>query len=399
MRHVWFGVVLALGLPAASFGADWPHFLGPFSNGISPERGINKSWRQKPPKMLWRVSLSDNGYAGPSVSGGKVFIVDHQGGNDVVRAIDMRTGRDAWRCSYPDTATANYGYARATPTVNSGKVYTLSRLGVLNCLDAGRGKKLWSVDIVRQFGGKRGGWDLAGSPAIDGKKLIVVPGGASATVVALDKNTGKPIWRCAANDAAGYATPVVATLGGKRQYVIFSATKAMGVDAGSGRVLWSIPWRTQYDANAATPVAIGNSVFITSGYGHGGAMVDVSARGARIRWQNRDIQSQFSTPIVARGRIYCTSDTGNLVCMDARTGRALWKQTGFPKGGLVGVDGTLIAVNGRNGEVAMANLGAPGYQELGRFRPLGGESWTAPIVANGCLLLRNHQTLACFSLK
>lgn len=398
MRRVWVTVLAALSASAALQAADWPQFRGPACNGISPEKGIRRTWRPAP-RLLWQTRMSDNGYAGPSVAGGRVYIVDHQGRNDVVRAIDLNTGKDVWRFAYPDAANDNYGFARATPTVNGGKVYTLSRTGMVHCLDAARGKKIWGYNIITTFQGKPGGWDLAGSPFIDGNQLILVPGGATATVVAVNKNTGKPIWRCAANDAAGYATPVLATLAGKRQYLIFSATKLFGVETRTGRLLWSVPWKTQYDVNAASPIAIGNSVFITSNYGHGCALVDVTPSGARIRWQNREIQSQFSTPILARGMLFSTSDPGNLVCLDPRTGRVAWKQRGFEKGGIAAVDGMLIVVDGSNGDVALVSLDTARYRELGRFRPLGGQSWTAPVIADGKLILRNKQTLACFSLK
>ncbi|MDH7571487.1 MAG: PQQ-binding-like beta-propeller repeat protein, partial [Armatimonadota bacterium] len=140
--------------------ADWPRFLGPNGTGISPEKGINKNWKVKPPRVLWQVPLGDNGFAGPAVAGGRVYIVDHEGENDVVRALSLATGKEAWRFSYRDTARENYGFARATPTVIGGAVYTLSRLGLLHCLDAATGKKKWAVDIIQTFNGKRPEWDI-----------------------------------------------------------------------------------------------------------------------------------------------------------------------------------------------------------------------------------------------
>ena len=399
MRRSILIVALALCLPAAIYAADWPQFRGPWATGNSPEKGISKSWRQQSPRQLWRVSLSDNGYAGPSVAGGKLFIIDHKGNSDIVRAINIANGRDVWRFTYPDTNKQNYGFARATPTVAGGKVYTLSRLGVLHCLNAGTGKKIWAVDVVKQFGGKRGGWDLGGSPLVDGNKVIVNPGGARATVVALDARSGKALWGCAANDLAGYSTPVVANLAGRRQYLVFGGTKLLGVDAASGKLLWSIPWKTEYDVNAASPIVMGNSVFITSGYGVGCALVDVTTGGARIPWRSRDIQSQFNTPVAVGGALFSTSDPGYLVCLDPKSGKTRWKQRGFEKGGLCGVDGTLIVVDGARGDVALVAANPAGYQELGRFRPLGGQSWTAPIVADGKLFVRNQKGLGCYALR
>ena len=194
--------------PAVLFAADWPQFRGPRHDGISPEKGIRKSWRPAP-KQLWKVAMTDNGYSGPAVAGGRVYIIDHQGKNDIVRALNLRTGKEIWRFSYPDAERDNYGFARATPTVSDGKVYTLSRTGMLHCLDAASGKKRWGLNIITTFSGKPGQWDLGASPFIDGNKLIVVPGGAKATVVALNKETGKPI--CAAPPT----TPPVIHPGGR----------------------------------------------------------------------------------------------------------------------------------------------------------------------------------------
>ena len=130
---------LAVALPAA----DWPNFRGPTFDGISPEQGINKNWNQKPPKLLWKVAMSDDGYAGPSVANGRVFIIDHKENQDVVRAIDIKTGKDVWQYSYENADKNDLGFSRATPTIDRGRVYTLSHPGLINCLDAKTGKKLW----------------------------------------------------------------------------------------------------------------------------------------------------------------------------------------------------------------------------------------------------------------
>ena len=382
-----------------SGGSDWPRFRGPMANGISPEKGIRKNWAQQPPKPLWRVALSDQGFAGPSVANGRVFIIDHRGNQDIVRALDLKTGADVWTYAYQDTDSPNYGFARSTPTIDAGKVYTLSRLGILNCLDEKTGRLLWTRDIVRDFNTERPGWDLAGSPVIDGERLVLSPGGENAAVVVLNKDTGQTLLQGGGTVKTGYATPVVATINGVKQYVVFTEKTLVGVTAANGQLLWSIPWETSYGVNAATPVVIGNSVFITTGYGKGCALVDVTPSGANIRWQSRDLVAHFNSPVLYKSMIYGIGDPGNMVCLDPLTGRVQWKQPGFEKGGLVIVDGAIIALDGRSGACVMAEATPEGYRELGRFTPLGGQSWTAPIVAQGRLIVRNTQAIACFDLK
>ena len=178
MRKTLFKMVVlsAVLIPVTAFAADWPRFLGPNGDGISPETGINKDWARKPPKMLWKVRMSDGGYAGPSVADGKVFIIDHKGSNDIVRAINIKTGKDVWTSPYQDSPRENRGFARSTPTVAGGGLYTLSRLGVLNCFLLKNGTKVWSLDIKKEFRGRLPKWQMAMSPFVDGDKLILVPG-------------------------------------------------------------------------------------------------------------------------------------------------------------------------------------------------------------------------------
>ena len=394
------GVLVSAGLlGAAAAGADWPRFRGPDANGISPETGINKDWRARPPKLLWQVPMSDDSYAGPSAAAGKVFIIDHQGDQDIVKALELGSGRELWRFSYKDANSSNYGFSRSTPTYDDGRLYTVSRLGLVHCLNAATGAKIWSLDMVAAFGGRRPQWDYAWSALVDGPRLVLVPGGDGAAVAAVDKMTGRTLWKGGGNDRPGYATPVSATINGRKQYVVFTAEGVIGVDQSTGARLWGCQWKTSYDVNAATPLVIGNGVFITSDYRRGCAMVAVGPSGAQIAWENKEMHSHFSTPVYYNGFIYGTTDPGRLVCLDPKTGQVRWQQRGFEKGGLVAVDGTLIVCDGANGDVAMVELKPDGYTELGRFRPLGGQSWTAPIVADGKLIVRNKTALACLDLK
>ena len=379
------------------YAGDWPNFLGPNRDNISTETGLNKNWNTQPPRELWRVPMSDDGYAGPSVANGKVFIINHEGAKDIVRAIDLKTGKDVWTHTYADSAKANYGFARATPTVDNGKVYTVSRFGVVNCLDEKTGKPVWTKDVVAEFKGEVPRWEMAWSPFIDGDKLIVCSGGSGAAVAALNKNTGATIWKGGNSDAPGYATPAVATLAGKKQYLVFTAKHLIGVDAANGNLLWQVAWETKYYVNAATPLVVGNRVFISSNYGHGCAMITVTGNNASIAWENKDLQCHFNSPILYNGNIYGIS--GDLACLDPQTGKALWKQSGFEKGGLVIVDGVIIAVDGAKGDVVMAEASPRAFRELGRIKPLGGQSWTAPIIADGKLIIRNKSALACLALK
>ena len=173
MRYLLILLVLCL-LPAGA--ADWPQFLGPSRNGMAPDKGIATDWVKRPPKLRWQVALTDDGFAGPAVARGTVFIIDHQGKQDIVRALDLKTGRERWRFAYADADKHVYGFARATPAIAGGKVYTLSRLGKVHCLDAGTGKLCWKRDIAADFTGKVPQWGYSMSPCVDGDALIIADG-------------------------------------------------------------------------------------------------------------------------------------------------------------------------------------------------------------------------------
>jgi outer membrane protein assembly factor BamB len=390
---------LVAGLSLSLSAADWPQFFGPTANGISPETGINKDWKQKAPTLAWSVPAYAGGFAGPAVAGGVVYIMDRKGGDEVVRALDLATGTNIWQFAYASGGKDNYGFAKSTPVIDNGRIYTAGQVGQVHCLDAKTGEKIWAHDLVADFGGQPPQWNYAASPLVDGDKVILSPG-AATIAVAVNKNTGEVIWKSDSADKAGYATPAVATLNGKRQYLIFSGTRISGVDPDNGKALWSFPWKTGYDVHAAMPIAVENSVFINSGYGHGCALVDVAGDKATARWESKAIISRFTTPIFADGYAYCTGEQNGLVCMDLKTGKEKWKQPGFEWGGILAVEGALIVVDGGSGEIAMVRLSPDRYEELGRMKgPGGAQSWTAPILADGKLIVRNKQTLACYNLK
>ena len=407
MRHVTIAAMIA-GLLMTLIGAlsaeDWPRFLGPNADGISREKGINKDWKGKPPKVLWRVPMSDRGFAGPSVADGKVFIIDHKGDKDIVRAIDIKTGKDVWTFTYADSPKANYGYARATPLIEDDKVYVSSRFVKVHCLNAKSGEKIWGRDLKADYGVKLPAWEYASSPVLDGDRLLTCPGGAqNAGLIALDKKTGKTLLQGGGSEKGSYATPVVAEINGKKQYLIFTAAGLRGVNSEDGKVLWAFPWKTGHDVNASTPIAIDdNKVFINSGYGHGCALVQIKGDKVAKLWENKNMHSHFSTPVFFKGHIYGNSDRNRLVCIDPRDGQLKWEQRGFEKGGVVAVDEVLIAMNGSSGELIMVDLNPQAYKELGRIQPFQrrmNRSWTAPIIADGKLIARNRAELVCIELK
>lgn len=402
--------VLALGmgillLPiAVASGGDWPRFLGPEGNSMSDETGINRDWTRIPPKEIWRLTMQDEGFSGPAVVGDAVFVHDHVDTEDIIRVLDAHSGKERWHFAYAETGPENHGYTRATPTVADGFVYTVSRSGVVHCLEAGTGKRIWRADPVADHGGEAPEWGLANSAFLDGDRLITIAGGENNHVVALDKRTGQELWSGGGTDVAGYATPVKATLNGIDQYLIFTGESIIGVAADKGTRLWRHEWKTRLDSNACAPIVVDtDQIWIASGYRRGCALLQIKGDQVEEVWSDKRITPHWSSAVFHEGFLYTTTPPGYLVCVEAKTGQERWRSKGtargFEHGGLCAVEGTLIVIEGNTGTVVQVVLSPTAYQELGRFSPFkSARCWVAPVVAHQRLYVRSPEALVCLDI-
>ncbi|NOU35715.1 MAG: PQQ-binding-like beta-propeller repeat protein [Kiritimatiellaceae bacterium] len=388
-------------LACSAGAADWPNFLGPNTNNISSESGLNKSWSNQPPRTLWTVALTDDGYAAPSVAGGKLFIVDHLGSNDIVRALDIADGHELWRYEYLDATAPKQGFTASTPLVAGNKVYTFSRLGKVYCFNTESGKMLWNRDLAAEYKSKRPPWLFCASPVVDGDKLIFIPSGEACGLLFLDKNTGKVLKEAAPGFRTSYATPVIATFNGVRQYVLFGTNDMAGFSADDGKELWQVPWPTKFGGKKGpTPLLLGdNRIFAATTEGGDTGVIDLSSGSPVVVWKHQQMQDHFPTPVFYHGRIYGSSDPKFLVCLDPADGRILWKEPTGQYTSVIAADDTVIALSGSTGDLIMLDATVPEYRELGRITPLGGTSWTAPILSDGRLYVRNKGAIACIDLR
>ena len=381
--------------------ADWLHYRGPTMNGISPEKGWNAQFPTQGPKVLWRASLGI-GTSSVTVAGDRGYSMGNLNGKDVVYCFDLKTGRVVWRHEYPLALDPNMfeGGPRSTPTLDGGRVYTISHQGDLWCLDAATGKKVWYKHYQKDFGGRRPEWGYAGSPTVEGKMLLLDVGGKGSSTVALDKTNGNVIWK-AGDDEAGYGSPVVATIGGKRMVVVFKASHLVGLDAGTGRELWRTEWKTSYDVNAATPVIVGDRILISSGYNHGAALYAINSGKVSLVWSNKKLRSHFNSPVVVDGAIYGIDGDaggGNLVCLDLATGEQKWIEKSAKGGSLICADGKLIVLT-EKGELIIADASPSGFHAISRASVLSKRCWVQPTLVNGRLFVRNNAgDLACLDL-
>jgi outer membrane protein assembly factor BamB len=378
--------VFALGGRPACAG-DWPCYRGPGHDGISNETDWNSDWGTSGPKVLWKKSIGI-GFATTAVADGRAYNMGNSDKKtDTVYCFDAATGRELWKYSYPcPLEPKSYeGGTLATPTVDGTRVYTLSKMGDLFCFEAATGKVLWQKQLNKDMGFKLPTWHFSSSALVAGDMLLFNVGTAG---LALNKNTGAILWQNG-NGRCGYATPVPFEMDGQACLAIMSEVTLFVVRQTDGKQLWQYPWKTQYEINAADPVVIGNQMLITSGYKHGCALLEVSATGAKRRWENKSMAMQINSPIVREGFVY-GFDENVFKCLKLQDGSEPWADKSLGKGALMmSHDGRLIIMSER-GELVVAKANPQKFNVVARAQILPKtKCWTSPVLANGKIYARN----------
>lgn len=387
---------------------DWPCFDGPARDNISRESGLLKSWPAGGPKLAWQADGLGEGYASVSIADGMVFTMGNVGPNETVTALDLETGKILWQKKTAAASRLQMGNGpRGTPAYDQGQVYALGGNGDLTSLDAKTGDQAWRKNILQEFGGNNIRWGISESVLIDGDRLICTPGGSNGTIVALNKTSGKPEWRASlpGKSAAGYSSAIIAEVDGVRQYVQFLAVGVVGVKADTGEVLWGNDASANGTANCSSPLFGDNMVFSASGYGKGGAMVKLSAKGRKVSatlgYHTNKMESHHGGMVLLNGHVYGSSDPGVVRCLELETGSVKWENRSVGKGSITCADGYLY-VRSERGPVALVEATPNGYNETGRFEQpqrSDAEAWAHPVVSHGKLFLRDQDLLLVYDVK
>ena len=381
----------------------WPDFRGPNRDGRYVETAIRTDWPPDGLPRLWKQPIG-LGYASFVTANGTAYTIEQRRSREVVAAYEIETGRELWTRGWEADFTEAMGGdgPRATPTYHEGRIYALGAIGELECLDAKTGALIWRHDILEENGAGNLTWGMSASPLIVDDKVIVLPGGArGGSVVAYEKTTGKPLWR-SQDDQAGYTSPMLVTLGGMRQLLIVTASRAIGLTVEEGRLLWDYPWETNQGINVAQPLLPGNDrVFLSAGYDHGAAMFEVRRSGGRFStrtlWENNRMKNKFTSSVLHNGYLYGL-DEAILACMDAATGELKWKGGRYGYGQIL-LAGDHIIVLTEDGELVLVEATPQRHVELARFQAIEGKTWNHPVISNGRLLVRNLQEMAAFDLR
>ncbi|HYJ88955.1 MAG TPA: PQQ-binding-like beta-propeller repeat protein [Pyrinomonadaceae bacterium] len=398
------GAAAATANEAASAHAGrnyWTNFRGPNRDGNYDEMPVMTQWPAQGLQPIWKQPIGQ-GYASFVVADGRAYTIEQRRGEEVVTAYDVATGREQWKQGWNSLYSDSTGDGpRSTPTWDNGRLYALGATGELRCLDAKSGAVIWGKNILKDNQAGNLSWAMAASPLIVDDKVIVLPGGPGGkSVVAYNKMTGAPVWK-ALDDAQAYVSPMLATLAGRRQIVIVSSSRVMGVTPEDGSLLWSHPWDTSMGINVSQPIVVsGNRFFISSGYGKGAALVEISGSGksfnARAVWENTNMKNKFNSSVVYQGHAYGL-DEGILTCVDINTGERKWKGGRYGYGQVLLASGHLI-VMGENGELILVKATPQQHTEVARFQAIQGKSWNYPAIAGGRLLVRNAAEMAAFNI-
>ena len=388
-------------LPLAS--AEWNQWLGPNRDGKSPETGLLAVWPESGPKQVWQVESLGAGFSSLAVASGKLFTQGVKNGKQFLIALDADTGETVWETEHGRPySNRRGGGPRGTPTVDDGRVYALGGGGNLICVDASTGAKIWEKHLLKTYGARNINWGISESPLIDGNRIVVNAGGRGASIVALDKATGKELWKTQ-SDEAGYSSGVAVEIDGVRQYLFFTGEAAVGVLATNGELLWRYKPVSNSTANVATPIVRDNLVFFSSSYGTGCALLRLDSTGGSTTasevYFNRDMRNHYSNSVLIDDHLYGFSGR-ILTAMEFETGELAWRDRSVGKGQMIHADGRFYILSD-DGVVGLVEPNPSEYREVSRFE-IGSRdypTWTLPVISEGTLYLRDQERLYAYNIK
>jgi outer membrane protein assembly factor BamB len=397
-------VLVVVSLPAVVSNRaanDWPQWRGPNRDGRSAETGLVKDWPAGGPPLAWSATGAGEGYSSFSVAEGRLYTLGARGDTEYVIAFDAASGKRLWEAENGRRFENDRGSGpRATPTFDGDRLFAFGASGELSALDAASGKRLWHVNVLSKFRGSNISWGLSESPLVLSDRILINAGGP---IVALRKSDGSEIWKTDGRDNAGYSSAILHELGGIREAIFFTHARVTGIDVNEGRRLWSYEAVANDVANIATPIVRGNRVFVSSDYGTGAALLELTAADGGIRakqvYFTRDMRNHHASSVLVGDHLYGFS-SAILTAMNFDTGQVAWRDRSVGKGSLVFADDRLYLF-GENGTVGLAEANPTAYREHGRFQIRTGNlpTWSHPVVSGGKLFLRDQNSVYAYDVR
>lgn len=413
----------ALAFAAAAPAPEWPQWRGPNRDAVAKETGLLAQWPESGPPLAWKASGLGGGFSSLSISGGRIYTLGDRQGSQQVVAMNLADGKIVWTAKVGPAWEDEYGGPRGTPAIDGDRIYALGTEGDLVCLQAATGKEVWRKSLPRDFGGQvMSSWKWAESPLVDGDRLIVTPGVPGATLVALDKKTGKEVWRAATpglgsqgKDGAGYSSVVISNGAGVKQYVQLTGRGLVSVRAQDGKFLWGYNKVANNVANIPTPIIKGDYVFTSTSYQTGSALLKLSKAGEGVQAQevyflpSKTLQNHHGGLVLIGDHIYGGHghNRGYPICVEMMTGKVVWGGEGVDPGNGGTGSAAVTAADGhlyfryQNGRMALIEATPQGYKVKGAFTIPGVDhpSWSHPVIAGGKLYLREQDNLYVYNVK
>ncbi len=382
---------------------EWPKWLGPFGDGISRETNLAVTWPEDGPEELWSAEVG-LGYASPVAAWGRIYLFTMADTTETLTCFDANTGQILWNQAGGKGRTRSYPGTRATPAIDGNDIVTLGGAGELTCRDLATGAERWSLNILDETGTTPQDWGTASSPLVDGNRVFVQGGQGGSVALAIDRADGSIAWQSEATGIGGYAHPILADVDGERQLIVFGGKAVYGMSPADGRTRWSAPWNTSYDVHATTPVYRDGQLFVTSAYGSGAMMLKVTASGASVQWQRKEVQSRFQPAILDGNALYVNSE-GKMMCLSWPDGKPLWVD-GDDKL-KIGIGGSFLRLQddriislGDRGRLTLARATPEKLETISEVDALdGGQIWAMPLVYGGRLYLKGQQELVCYDIS
>lgn len=422
------GALLAGGMTLSAYALEptklsdsWEQWRGPDRKNHSADTGLLQDWNATPPKLIWTATGLGKGYAGVSIKDNRLFTTGNLPEGQAVIAINVDDGKILWKTNLLDL-NPEHGYpgARCTPAIDGDRLYAITSNGAISCLSVADGEVIWTKNFEEEWDGKMmSKWGFSESPLIDGDRVLCTPGGKNAMMVALDKTTGREIWRTPVSDlgkkgkdGAGYSSIVISHGAGVKQYVQLTGRGVIGVRASDGKLLWHYNPVANGVANIPTPIVSGDYVFCSTGYGTGSALLKLSKDGDGVKAEEeyfldpKTMQNHHGGMVLYKDHIYCGHghNNGFPLCLDLKTGKVAWggriRGEGSGSAAVVFVDGNLI-YRYQSGEVALIEANPKEYKLKGSFKAdqVLGKAWAHPVVCGGKLYLRDQDVLMCYDLR
>lgn len=404
--------------PAAA--ADWPGWRGPNRDGVSNETGLLPQWGPEGPPLAWKAKGVGSGFASVAVAGERLYTMGDEGGGQHLFALKREGGALVWKTRVGEPLVDSRGGARSTPVVDGDRVYAIGSAGDLVCLDAAGGKLVWSKNLERDYGGQMmSRWMWSESPLVDGDRLVFTPGGREAALVAVDKKTGRDVWRSripdlgpAGKDGAGYSSIVISNAVGVKQYVQLLGRGLVGIRASDGAYLWGYNRVANGVANISTPIVRANWVFASTGYQTGSVLLELSRSGDGVAAKelyfldSKTLQNHHGGLVLVANHVYAGHghNKGFPICVDFVTGKVAWggdiRNAGNGSAAVMYADGRLY-FRYENGVVVLIEASPGGYAEKGSFTipDVRDPSWAHLAIADGRMYVREQDNLYCYDLR